>query len=512
MKVCLIDMGSNSVHAVFAEIQAGGTFKILGREKEMVRLGDGAWKTGRLSADAMNAALTAVKRVVHLSGARGMERIVAVATAAIRETRNGGILLDRIRDETGLKVKVITGEEEGRLICLAVRNSVDFMGKKGLILDIGGGSAEVILATEKKCFWIESLKLGCNRLSQMFPLSDPPRKDEIEGLEEAITEKLSRTLMRLKAEPADFVIGASGTLQNLAGMILSEKNQVPAESLRQVFLTRDEIKRKYKELTAFTLSELRKIKGLDGRRADMIVHGLAVVICLMRASGLEELMVCDKALREGLLYDTLEKNRKRLQIEQEIPDIRRRSVMTLAATCDADLSHAQQTSRLALMLFDGLKALHGLGTVARELLEYAALLHDIGYHISYDRHHKHAFYLITNADLSGFTPEEIQTIAWTARFHRRSSPKKSQEAFGDLPAGQRGEIRFLSAMLRLADALDHSHFALVKSLAVECRKNQILIRLTAPDEIGWEIYEAENRKELFEKVFERELLFEQRLG
>jgi exopolyphosphatase/guanosine-5'-triphosphate,3'-diphosphate pyrophosphatase len=359
-----------------------------------------------------------------------------------------------------------------------------------------------------ECQWIESLKLGANRLSQLMPLSDPPQKDELDKLEKKIAESLEPALSRLKSKVPDFVVGTSGTLMNLVNMVVSEKGESLPESPRQVMLRYEQIRATYKHLAALKVAERRKVKGLDARRADMVVHGLAVLVTLMKRSGVERMTVSDKALREGLLYDYIEKNKRRLQIEGRIENLRRRSVVTLATVCDYDSRHAEQTARLSLMLFDQLQDVHDLTESSREILEYAALLHDIGYHVSYDKHHKHTFYLVTNAEMPGFTPEEIQEIAWTARFHRRSVPKKTKTQFGDLPDKVQSRISRLSALLRLADALDHSHFALVRNLKVAIEKDAVTLKIFSAHDVACEIYEAEQRKELFEKIFEKRVLFE----
>lgn len=501
-------MGTNSVHAIFAELMASGGFRILGREKELVRLGDGTMVTRRLNADAMAAALSAMQRIVHLAKHRGMEKIIAVATSAIREAVNGGTLLDRIRDETRVKVKIITGEEEGRLIYLAIKNSLEFNGRNALIIDIGGGSTEIICGSNQKSFWIESLKLGANRLSQTFPFSDPPTKSEIDKLEEHVRQKLKIIDKRWSQDKkAEFLVGSSGTLQNLASMVLADRGEADLTA-RNTEVTRDELKAKIKELAGMDMARRQKARGLDARRADMILHGLVVLNELMKTTGLERIVVCDKALREGLIYDTIEKNRKRLQIEQDIPDVRRRSVITLQRLCEEDLQHANQSARLSLALYDALKDEHGFKAKERELLEYAALLHDIGYHISYDKHHKHAYYLIKNADLTGFTSEEITTIAWVARLHRRSVPKRGSEEFSEMTEEQVRTIRYLGGILRVADALDHSHFSLVKNISVNTSKNEITITLYSDAEIQWEIHEATIRKDLLEKESGKNIVIE----
>lgn len=507
MKISVIDIGTNSIHAIFAEIRSAGVFHVIGKDKEMVRLGDGAMVTGKLSEAAMARSLEALKRLVHLAKHRGMSRVLATATSAVRESENGGDFLDLVRREAGLKVQVITGAEEGRLIYQAVRNTIEFGDKKALILDIGGGSTEFIAGSQSEAFWIESLRLGANRLSQLFPLSDPPKKAEVKRLEEYVVTAMAPIFKRLKSQNADFAIGTSGTIASLARLIVSAEDGNGAnQSLQQVPISVKAVEAKYDELCGSTLSERHKMKGLDKDRADMIVHGSAIVALLLKNAGIPKIMICDKALREGILYDFIEKNRKALKIEEENPEIRRRGVVALAAKCDFLKGHAEQTAKLALKLFDALSEVHGLTAADRELLEYAALLHDVGYVVSFHKHHKHAHYLITHSELAGFSPDEIQVIAWTARMHRRGGGKKDDEFTALAPAEQKRILR-LAAILRLADALDHSHFSLVEDVKAKEENGVVRVKVFTRGDAQWEVHEALERRELFEKTFGKKLEF-----
>ena len=507
MKICVIDIGTNSIHAIFAEIRSTGVFDVIGKDKEMVRLGDGAMLTGKLSEVAMTRSLEVLRRFVHLAKHRGMSRILAMATSAVRESENGGDFLDLIRREVGLKVQVITGAEEGRLVYQAVRNTVEFGDKKAIIFDVGGGSTEFVMASQSEAYWIESLRLGANRLSQLFPLSDPPKKIEIKRLEEYIMTMMAPLFKRLKSQPVDFAIGTSGTIASLARLVLSDDDgSVANQNLQQVPISAKAVQIKYDELCESRLAERYKMKGLDKARADMIIHGAAIVTLLLKHGGISKVMICDKALREGVLYDFIEKNRKMLRVEEENPEIRRRSVVSLAAKCDFLKGHAEQTAKLALKLFDALAGIHGLSFLDRELLEYAALLHDVGYVVSFHKHHKHTYYLITQSELAGFSPDEIQTIAWTARMHRRSNGKKDDEFVKLTPANQK-QILCLAAILRLADALDHSHFSLVEDIKAKEENGVVRIKIFTRGDAQWEVHEALERRDLFEKMVGRKIEF-----
>lgn len=508
MKISVIDIGTNSIHTLFAEINSSGAFRVVGKEKTMVRLGDGAMMTGELSDVTANSALEIIKRNVSLSRNRGVSEIFAVATSAIRESKNGGLFLDRVREETGLKIKVITGQEEGRLIYLAVKNTIKFDQRKALVVDIGGGSTEFIYGDHIHYSWIESLRLGANRLSQLFPLSDPPKKSEIKELENYIEDKLQPVFEKLSDQSVDCLIGTSGTISSLVRMILSgDSKGGDPQNLRQIDVSLQQIKAQYEELIAKTLAERQKMKGLDKKRADMIIQGSAILIQLMKIAKISHLTICDKALREGILYDFIEKNRDKLKIEETIPDVRRRSVMMLLDMCDADKQHGRQTAKLALKIFKGMKAFYQFSEQDEELLEYAAFLHDIGYHISFHKHHKHSYYLIMNADLYGFQPDEITILSWMSRWHRRQFPNLKNKDFLLLSENLQQRILNLTAVLKIADALDHSHFSLVQDLKVKVEQKRIVLKVQACDDAQCEIYEAEQRKRLFEDVYQCQLEF-----
>lgn len=504
MKVCVIDIGTNSIHALFSEIHATGSFHVIGKEKEMVRLGDGAMITGVLSEETMQATLTFLKRFLHLAKHRKMVRIIATATSAIRESKNGGAFLDRIRRETGLKVHVITGIEEGRLIALAVQNTIQFKQPQTLLLDIGGGSTELIAAKQNQNLWIESLHLGANRLSQMFPLSDPPKKAELKRLEKHIQKKLNPLFKKIRKTTITTVIGTSGTILNFfkIAQTLQKPSQKKNPNLK--FISKKIVEATYQKLVSCKMSDLVKIKALDANRRDMIVSGAAILALLFKHNKLRSLSVCDKALREGVLYDFIEKNRATLKIEADTPNLRRRSILTLAALAPTQKTHAEQTAKLALQLFDALQKKEALPKKNRELLEYAALLHDVGYHIGFHRHHRHTHYLITNAELNGFTESEIRTLAWVARLHRRNMPKK-EDGFKKFSNVEQKQILQLAALLRLADALDHSHFGLVKKVSLRSTAHEVQITVHANQDAQWEVYEALQRRSLFEIIFRKKV-------
>jgi len=519
MKLAILDIGTNSIHLILGEIMPDLSFQVIDRAKDMTLLGQGTFRTGRLSTETMARGLEVIGRFHRLAGKKGASRILAVATSAVREAENGGDFLERVESETGVRVKVLSGEEEGRLIATAVQRAIDFGGQRALVVDIGGGSVEMGIAEQDRILAVASLKLGVARLSQTFRMSDPPRKEETEAMLRYAQEAFERALAslgeaarRITGGPEDVpvfdrVVGTSGTILNLAAMALLQETDEPLPSVNNRHVPEAWFRRLHKALVAATPDERLKIKGFDPQRADQIVTGAAVVSALLRATGATEMILCDRGLREGVVRDFITRNRKRLQRELEEPNVRRRSVLECARRYDVEPGHGENVARLALLLFDGTQKLHTLEAADRELLEYAALLHDAGYHVHYRRHHRHGMYLIRHADMAGFTPREIEILACLARYHRGGLPKKSHDAFGDLSPTDRRRVEVLAGLLRVADGLDRSHNAVVRGIACRLDPNSVTLTLDAGEDPELELWSARRKSDLFEKAFGRTLRF-----
>lgn len=506
MKIAVIDLGTNSVHMLMAEILPNFTFEVLGREKEMIRLGDRTLNSGFLSPEKMELGLETMKKFKYLAQSKGIQKFRAVATSAVRESHNGGEFLKRIRKETGINVNVITGEEEGRLIYQGVKHSMPLGEKNTLILDIGGGSVEIILVTDEEILSINSLKLGSSRVYGKFLKKQ--RNKDYQKLAKYLKKELAETKAQIKELGFSQVIGTSGTLCNLADMAHYLHHNPDSSPPRNAVLKRDDLKEIFAQLKNSTQEERMERKGLDSTRVDLILGGSAVAWALFEEFGIDQMTYCDQAIREGMIYHYIRRNRKKIRSEAEIPDVRKRSVLRLAHKCDFEREHARQTARLALQIFDRTQALHGRSSLDRELLEYCALLHDIGYHISYDRHHHHAYYLIKNVRLNGFSEEEIQIMALVARYHRKGLPKKRKHPeFAILEKSEQKRVMWLSAILRLADALDRSHFSVVQNVSLRTYAHKIIFQVEAQDDAEYEIWEAYRKSKLFARLTKREVSF-----
>lgn len=498
MKVAVIDIGTNSVHMLMARIYPNFTFEVIGREKEMIRLGDRTLSTGFLNKEQMELGLETLKKFKHLAQSKGIERIEAVATSAVREAHNGGDFLERVYKDTGIRVRIITGEEEGRLIYQGVRHSIPLPDEPTLIIDIGGGSVELMVVTPEEILFITSLKLGAARLYERFIKKG--RKKEFAKMEDFIRKELKDSAATILEIGFQKVIGTSGTWNNLGAMAFY-RTHAPEESLDpQPLLISEDLQSLYQDLKESGQEDRLEMKGLDPRRSDIILGGAAVAWVLAKELKIPEIMVLDKAMREGMIYSYIQKNRRKIRSEAEIPDVRRRSVLKLAHKCEYQREHAHQSAKLALMIFDKAQPYHGLTTLDRELLEYAALLHDIGYYISFEGHHRHTYYLIKNVALNGFTPEEIEIIALVARYHRRMLPNKTHVGYRELSKGTRRRVKWMAAILRIADALDRSHFSVVESIRLRKYEKKLLFQLEATNDAEYELWEARQKADLFENL------------
>ncbi|WP_447970989.1 Ppx/GppA phosphatase family protein [Nitrospira sp. M1] len=504
--LAVIDIGTNSIHMILVEIGSDFSCKVMDRFKDMVRLGDGTFTNHVLSDSAMLRGLDALRNLTMLAKNKGVNRIVATATSAVRESKNGGEFLQIVHEQLGLEVQVITGKEEAKLIYVGVRNGMELSDERALIADVGGGSVEVIVCNRTQMFSGKSLKLGTIRLKDLYLKHDPPTKGMLKELEKVIQRGLESCLKSARNLTFSQVVATSGTAANLTEIIYLRRTGKPVPQLNLATVQLEEIRAVEADLIQGDTDARLAIPGLDPKRVDTLLPGVMFFRCLLELTGQTTLTICDKALREGLIYDFIDRHQDGLKAEQEIPNTRRRNVILFGRRCHYAEAHAFHVAKLALQLFDELKSLHGLDDQEREWLEYAALLHDVGYLIRRRQHHKHTYYLIKHGDLSGLTADEVDIVANIARYHRRAMPKDKHTTFQELSKTQRHVVQVLSALLRIADGLDRSQFSVVQSVHVSIGPSiQLNLDCSADPEL--EVWAAQKRAKLFEKVFDRPVQF-----
>src|SRR5436190_4599179 len=508
MRIAAIDIGTNSIHMIVVRVRPDLSFEVIDREKEMVRLGAGGLDGRSLTPTATTAALQTLAKFRRLADSHKVDEIVAAATSAIREADNGGDFIAEVARRTGIKIRIISGIEEARLIHLAAVYGVHMGGSPAVVIDIGGGSTEVTLGTGSHLSHARSFKLGVIRLTERFVRTDPLAPRDERRLVKHINKDIGGYLDTIAEKRFERVIGTSGTILSLGAHALSEDGIVRDEALRNQRVSAKAIRRLRKRLSGADLDSRLHMDGLDPRRADIAVAGSVLLDSVLRRLGAADITLCDLALREGLVLDYIHRNTATIRKIERYPDVRRRSIVELGERSGYVAGHARHVAQLALSLFDQTRAVHKLGDREREWLEYGALLHDAGVHISYERHHRHSYYLIKNGELRGFDPQEIEIIALLARYHRQATPKKNHEGYGGLKGNVRRTVRTLAAMLRLAEGLDRSHAQIVTALDVVPHGNEFRIRLKAAGDAELELWAAHRHGEPLERVLHRPLRFE----
>jgi exopolyphosphatase/guanosine-5'-triphosphate,3'-diphosphate pyrophosphatase len=506
VRAAAIDIGSNSIHMIVAEGDGAGGYKVLTREREMVRLGKSALGRGKLSKRAVRDGLEALVRMTTLARLKGVKRVAAVATSAVREAANGGDFLDQVRALTGLDVRVLTGDEEGTLIFRAVSEAVDWGKGYSVLVDVGGGSTEWCTVRAGKLSSVKSVRVGSLR-GAAFLDGDPPTARSIERLRREIRARLEA--IRPPAQVAR-LIATSGTAAccgDLADLFAGRERTALAGGLRELRLR--ELVELAGHLETMPRREIAALPPVGEPRSGSILAGAVALAELARHAGVDRLHLCDRALREGLLLEMLGAPASAVGGRGSA---RNRQVLELAQRAPGMLGHATQVAKLAVRLFDLTAPVHNLGERERRWLADASVLHDVGYSIHFERHHRHSQYLISTSNLDAFDPREIEVIAHVARYHRGARPKTKHASFAALRGWQQEAVAKLAAILRVANALDRTHAARVVELhaALE-KKRRVVVEVLSPYDVGLELAAARHRADLFERVFGRTLEFRQGL-
>jgi exopolyphosphatase / guanosine-5'-triphosphate,3'-diphosphate pyrophosphatase len=472
-RVAVVDMGSNSWRLVVFGYEPGTPWWSLVDEiREAVRISAGmVERSDPLQPERVELALHTAAVFAAFCRARGIDRIEAVATSAIRDAANGPELLDRIRDQTGLTARVISGSEEARYGWLAIANSTTV--EDGFGLDMGGGSIQTLRLEGRRLRTSASLPLGSVRVSEEFL---PGEKATPKGMR-ALRERVAADLAELGWwSGGGRLVGIGGTIRNLAAAAM-KRLDLPDIDVQGFALTRDAVEELIEELAERPASKRGGVRGIKPDRGDVILGGALVLAATLDAGGFDAVEVTEAGLREGVFFEGL------LGTRELFMDVRQESVENLAHRFDTDQDHVHHVARLSLAMFDGLGAagLHDLGDPERELLWAACILHDIGTAIDYDDHHRHSQYLILNAGLPGYSPRELVLIGLIARYHRKGEPDAS--SLGDLAErGDDGRLQVLSGVIRLAEQLERSRDRSIRAVNVVTANGTVeLLASTAPD-------------------------------
>ncbi|MFO8098499.1 MAG: Ppx/GppA phosphatase family protein [Salinibacter sp.] len=507
VRVCVIDLGTNSFHAVIVDAHPNGSFQVVDRMKEMVRLGQHGLSAQPLPDEAMERGLRALRRIHLLARGWDVREFLAFATSAIREATNGGEFIRRVRREIGLRIRPISGEQEANLIRRGVQRAVEITSPT-LLVDVGGGSVECIVVVRGKSVFATSLKLGAARMTEQFVSSDPLSEDDVAALRTHFEEVLVPVVEASREYGVTSIVGSSGTLKSLARVALEEEGGGPQTVFQDSF-SREVVQTALEWVIGSDAGERVAHPAIDPKRVDQIGAGAVLLETLFDTlPELETFRVSPNALREGMVVHFIETNYTRIQQIASFRDPRRRSVHEIAYRFQWEERHAQHVAATATFLFDVCRALYEGPAADAELLEYAALLHDVGYLLSHAKHHKHSRYLIRNADLQGFRGHEIRMMSLIARYHRGAAPDPDDKYFRALSSGRQARVRQLAALLRLAEGLDRSHFQNVTALRARLTDDVLHLQVTTKADPQLEVWSGTEEGALFEVVFNRSLQLE----
>jgi exopolyphosphatase / guanosine-5'-triphosphate,3'-diphosphate pyrophosphatase len=497
-----VDIGSNSIRMEAAETIPGSPPKLLTSDRQVTRLGASVFRTGKVSAEAIELVCKVLSGMAQQYRKLDVGGVRAVATSAIRDAANQDEFIAKASSAVGTPVEIISGQEESRLIHLGVQNRWPHPTQKVLLVDVGGGSAEIMHSERGHLQQAVSKPLGAVRLTEIFLKSDPPTERELDRMENYVEEKLAAAIRRIGHRRWDRVIATSGTACAVACAV-NGISQEKEDKVDRVRVSTAQIQKLYGDLRVRTIDERRKITGIGPRRAEIIIAGMAPLVGLLRDLQLASFYYSAAGLRDGIIADLAQRG-----VGSELSELdrdQRQVVETMARRYGVSLPHARQVAALANKLFTSLQSLHSLPLSTGKLLEAAAYLHDVGHYVSDSRHHKHSYYLVANSDLPGFTNREREFIANLCRYHRKAAPASGHENYELLNGDERRTLTLLIPLLRIADNLDRSHEGRVQTLDCSVNDGQVVLRIGSKADVELEQWAAERGAELFRDVYQREI-------
>ncbi len=449
-RFAVLDLGSTTFQLLVADADAEGSLTPVLRDRVVLNLGRVLAGRGRIPEEVAGRAAETARRLTDLAVRMGADHVVALATSALRDSPDRGELEMLFEGAIGTPVRFIDGREEARLTFAGVTASVALGAGPTLLLDLGGGSLEVALADPDGLRWGRSLPIGAGRMTGLLVAHDPPTRDERKAVRAAVEEAVGSLVDDVAAAHPVRCIASGGTAGALARVIAARRWGTPPSSLNQFEMTVTELRDLTRELADLSLVDRLRVPGVDERRAELLPAGGWILTAATAAFGAKRLVHSEWGLREGAVLDALGLGDRPTPIPE---DLRRRSVERLLEAWGEDRSHVELVARIALRLFDDTAPLHGLGSGDRELLGHAARLHEIGARISPARLHKHGAYLVENAGLRGFTPDEVAAIASLVRFHRGKPPRPGYPPLDALSNDEQDAVIVLVGLLRIAHAI-----------------------------------------------------------
>ncbi len=500
-RIAAIDVGSNSVRLLVAEYDPASGLQVIDELKDHPRLAAGLASTGCLDEAAVDRAIQALARMREVCQRRGVRRISAVATAAVREAENGPWFVRRVRQELDIPLRIIDTDTEAALSYRSVAHHFPLAGERALVADIGGGSLELIGAVDGLVELTLSLPLGAVRLTELYLPGERAAHKEMADLRSSVRRRLKRGFSS-REWAGSTIIGSGGTFTSLGRMVQTRRGLSPSDPVHGVSITTAEVEQLLEWLTSRTIEQRRQVPGLNPERADIILAGLAVTAELLDKVRGRSLTVSAFGLREGLLLEMAGAE------EALVPDPLR-LFREFAERCQCDRRHVEHVRHLALQLHDQLAKELGSTPAERPLLEAASLVHDVGQLVSYRKHHKHSYQLIMHAERLGLSAQDRALVALISRYHRRTGPRRKHPEFAALSSEDQGVVRRVSALLRIADGLDRGHTAAVESLSTELSPKELVIRIAprlAGADLGLECWGASRKADVLAKLLRRDVV------
>jgi exopolyphosphatase/guanosine-5'-triphosphate,3'-diphosphate pyrophosphatase len=495
LRLASIDIGSNAIRLLVGEFdRRPDTYRIIMQERLPVRMGHDVFRHGALAPEIIERAVRGLTAFRRQMDALDVTAYRAVATSAVRESRNGDSFVNRVRRTANLELEVITGSEEARLVNLAVRNRIPFAGRRFAVVDVGGGSVEVMLVTEAGIQWSESHTMGTVRLLEEFD-NDGGGADRMRKLISEYTATL-RITSKQNLDDVAGLIATGGNIEALAKLLKAQPDEsgvsrVPVDGLREVA----------DELAAMSYDD--RVRKLDLRddRADVILPAAFLYERVARLFGVDSLLVPHVGLREGVLLDLARNVVSHPLHENEQDRAALEGAVALGRRYDFEEAHGVHVGRLAVSLFDQLITIHDLGERDRRILLAAAVLHDVGIFISHKKHHKHSLYVIQHSEIADFSPREMLMVANVARYHRRGGPSDDHPDFVRLTEDEQDRVAMLSSLLRIADALDREHLQRVDDVSAAVRDGELLLSVHGSGDLALERWALTRKADLFRDTF-----------
>jgi exopolyphosphatase / guanosine-5'-triphosphate,3'-diphosphate pyrophosphatase len=499
-----IDIGSNSVRLKIARLQ-GGRLKELHEDREVTRLGEGVFSAGLLSPEAMSETVRVLRRFHRATQECGTDAVRVVATAALRDAHNSRAFLDWVRTRTGWTVEIISGLEEARLIHLGIVSNGRLGARSVLLMDLGGGSCELTLSRRGQIRDTVSLSLGAVRLTGEFLKHDPPRKDELKQLAGYVGRGIARIQDRIRKARVGMVIATSGTAAALVSMA-SHLTRPKHRSVHGV-VTREMMRGIVKQITRMNLGQRQKIPGIGPRRAEIICAGAVVFAELLERCHLGGFRYSPLGLRDGILAQMAAEYDRSTRSGRAVESERWESLQRAVDHYHIDIHHALQVRDSALLLFSALKSVHQLSPEYREWLSAAAVLYEVGDYVNRAGHHRHTYYIISNSEILGYTPQQRRIIASIARYLGKSRPTPDDGPMSTLTPEEREAVKKASMLLRIARNLHMNRSQSVAKVAVSARNGRVSLKLAARRNarLDLEMWALEKDGHYFREVFGREL-------